>query len=79
MVCRDAAQAIFICMAAQAELLDALISEGSISADAARPLVGNIIVVTGAWERFFPEGSDLMSEVLPGLRAKVGFTEDGRA
>lgn len=76
---RRQAQAIFIAMNAQAQLLDALVAEGALSVKAAKPIVGNIIVVTNAWESFFPEGRDLMSSILPQLRERLGFAEDDDA
>jgi len=74
---RRQAQTIFITMKAQADLIDALIEEGALSLQAARPLVGNITVVTSAWVNAFPEGAELMSTILPRLFARLGLTQDG--
>jgi hypothetical protein len=74
---RRQAQTIFIAMHAQAEMLDALLSEGALSIRSARPLFGNILLVTNAWESMYPEGRDLMSAVLQKLRAQLGIAENG--
>lgn len=73
---REAAQAIFIAMFAQAELLEALLEEGALSERAARPLFGNILVVSNAWSHAYPEGQDLMSGVLLRLRTRLGVAEN---
>lgn len=74
---RIQAQTIFIAMYAQAEMLDALVSAGALSVQSAKPLLGNILIVTNAWESMYPEGRDLMSAVLQKLRAQLGIAEDG--
>lgn len=73
---RDAAQAVFISVRMQADMIAALLDEGALSAKRARPLVAMLSIVSKAWETGFPEGVDLMSDILLDLRLRVGIHED---
>ncbi len=69
---RDAAQALFISLKVQAEILEALLREGSLSIDAARPSVALIELTAKIWSREFEEGEAFMAEPLQSLRELLG-------
>lgn len=69
---RDAAQVLFIFLKSQAELLEALLLQASLSKDAARPLVAHIELLAASWRREFEEGEEIMSEQLLRLRELLG-------
>jgi hypothetical protein len=63
---------LFIGLRMQADLLEALLRDGSLSIDAARPLVAAVEGAAAAWRKFFEEGEDLMAEPLQRLRGLIG-------
>ncbi|WP_375591017.1 hypothetical protein ABWH89_11010 [Hoeflea alexandrii] len=73
---RDAAQAVFITLKMQADMIAALLDEKALSTARARPLVAMLSIVSQAWKSSFPEGVDLMSDILRDLRSRVGIPED---
>ena len=69
---RDAAQTLYISLLMQAELIEALLKERALSPDRARPLIGQIALLSDAWKRPFAEGPDMLTDILVRLRMWTG-------
>jgi len=61
---REASQVLFAAMKMHAELIEALLREGVISAEAALPLVQHVKLFASVRARSFEEGVDSIKETL---------------
>lgn len=69
---RDAAQTLYISLLMQAELIETLLIEKSLSPERALPLVGRVAMLASAWKKEFEEGPDMLTELLVRLRMRTG-------
>lgn len=69
---RDAAQTLYISLLMQAELIEALLIDNSLSPERARPLVGRIALLSSAWKKDFEEGPDMLTDLLVRIRMRTG-------
>ncbi len=70
---RDAAQALFISLRMQADLIETLLMSGALSTQQAWPHIGQIKSLASSWRREFPEGPDMLSETLQRLTSMTIF------